>query len=119
MTSEVLVFLIKALHTAIFFVVSALIVYALRCALIGRASRRLLLVSILFPTLIGVLWLLNGRECILSTAIYALSNGDRTTPDIFLPVWMAEWIMTGSTLLLAVATSGVLWRSLTGNWRPR
>jgi hypothetical protein len=118
MRNETLIVLIQALHTAIFFVVAAMILYVLYCGLVGRGSRRLIRVAVLFPILIGVLWWLNGKECILSTAIYALS-GDRATPDIFLPVWIAQWIMTGSTLLLAVAGAIALARTLTGTWRTR
>jgi hypothetical protein len=112
MLNAFLISLIKALHTAVFFVVAGCIVYALRSGLSGRGSRPLLLGCLLFPTLIGALWLLNGKECILSTAIYALAGGDRSTPDIYLPVWLAEWIMTGSTLLLVVAAALVLGRAL-------
>jgi hypothetical protein len=69
------------------------------------------------PTAIGVLWWLNGRECVLSSMIYRLAGGDRTTPDIFLPDCFARWIMTGSTALLAVAVGLVVWRQLAHRWR--
>ncbi len=117
MTAETAIFVIKALHTAVFFVASGCVFYALGCGIAGRASRRLLIAAIAGPTAIGVLWWLNGRECVMSSMIYRLAGGDRTTPDIFLPDWFARWIMTGSTALLAVAVGLVVWRQLAHRWR--
>jgi hypothetical protein len=117
MNAEFAIFLIKALHTAVFFVASGCVLYALCCGIVGRASRKLLITSLALPTAIGVLWWLNGRECVLSSMIYRLAGGDRTTPDIFLPDWFARWIMTGSTALLAVAVGLVVWRQLAHGWR--
>jgi hypothetical protein len=118
MSTGVAIFLIKALHTAVFFVASGGVLYALRCGIVGRASRRPLIAAIAVPTAIGILWWLNGRECLLSSVIYRLSGGDRTTPDIFLPDWFSRWIMTGTTSLLTVAVCLVLWRQLAHKWRP-
>jgi hypothetical protein len=117
MTAETAIFAIKALHTAVFFVAAACVLYALGCGIAGRASRRLLTAAIAAPTAIGLLWWLNGRECVLSSLIYRLADGDRTTADIFLPDWFARWIMTGSTALLVVAVGLVVWRQLTHGWR--
>jgi hypothetical protein len=119
MTAATAIFLIRLVHTAVFFVASGCVLYGLRCGLVGRASRRGLLGSIAVPCAIGILWWLNGRECLLSSMIYRLSGGDRTQPDIFLPDWFARWIMTGSTALLAAAGGLVVWRQLTHRWRPR
>ena len=119
MSTEAAIALIKALHTAVFFVASGCVLYALRCGVVGRASRKLLISSIAAPPAIGILWWLNGRECVLSSMIYRLAGGDRTTPDIFLPDWFARWIMTGSTALLVVAVGLVLWRQLAHQWRTR
>lgn len=118
MTAETVIFLIKALHTAVFFLAAGCVLYALRCGIVGRASRRLLIAALTVPTAIGILWWLNGRECILSSMIYRLSGGDRAQPDIFLPDWFARWIMTGSTSLLVVAAGLVLWRQAMHAWRP-
>jgi hypothetical protein len=119
MTAEVAIFLIKALHTAVFFFVSGCVLYALHCGVVGRASHRFLISAIAVPTAIGILWWLNGHECLLSTLIYRLSDDDHNQPDIFLPDWFARWIMAGSTAVLTVAVALVLWRQLTHNWRPR
>ncbi len=119
MPAETAIVLIKLLHTAVFFVASACVLYALRCGIVGRAWRGLLYAAIGVPTGIGILWWLNGRECLLSSMIYRLSGGDHTQPDIFLPDWFAHWIMAGSTSLLLVAVGLVLWRQLAHKWRPR
>jgi hypothetical protein len=119
MTAEAAIFLLKVLHTAVFFLASGCVLYALRCGIVGRASCRLLLLAIAVPTAIGILWWLNGRECLLSSMIYRLAGGDRTIADIFLPEWFARWIMAGSTSLLVVAVGLVPWRQLTQGWRAR
>jgi hypothetical protein len=119
MSAETAIFLIKALHTAVFFFVSACVLYALRCGIVGRASRGLLISAIGIPSAIGILWWLNGRECLLSSMIYRLSGGDRMQPDIFLPDWFSRWIMIGSTSVLVVAVGLVLWRELAHGWRAR
>jgi hypothetical protein len=118
MTAEVAIFLIKALHTAVFAFVSSCILYVLGCGIVGRAKRGLLNAAIAVPSIVGIFWWLNGRECVLSSIIYRLSAGDRTRADIFLPEWFSSWIMAGSTSLLVVAVGLVLWRQLTQRWRP-
>lgn len=117
MNAEAAIVGIKALHTAVFVFMSGCIAYALYCGIAGRASRRWLNAALLLPTLVGVLWWLNGRECVLSTLIYRLADGDRNQPDIFLPDWLSPWIMTGSTPLLVLAAILASWRQLAHRWR--
>jgi hypothetical protein len=112
------IFLIKALHTAVFLLVSGCVIYVLRCGIAGRAKREWLLAAIAVPLAIGILWCLNRRECMLSSIIYRLSGGDRTVADIFLPDWFASWIMTGSTTLLVVGVCLILWRQISWEWQP-
>jgi hypothetical protein len=119
MSAEAAIFLVKAFHTAVFVFASGCILYVLRCGIVGRGSRRLLLTAIAVPSIIGILWWLNGRECLLSSIIYRLSGGDRTLADIFLPDWAASRIMQVSTPLFAAAIGLVLWRQFAHRWRPR
>jgi len=119
MSAEAGIFIIKALHTAVFVFASACILYALGCGIVGRASRGRLVAAIAVPSVIGILWWLNGRECLLSSMIYRLSAGDRTRPDIFLPDWVASRIMPVSTVLLVAAIGLVLWRQFTHRWRAQ
>ena len=118
MNAEIAIILIKALHTAIFLFASGCILYALVCGITGRASPVGLRVAIAVPTAIGILWWLNGRECLLSSAIYRLADGDHTQSDIFLPDAVASMIMPVSTPLLALAVALVLWRRATRRWKP-
>jgi hypothetical protein len=113
MTADNAIFLVKALHTAVFLVASASILYALWSGLTGRIVWRPLHAAIAVPTIIGLLWWLNGRECLLSSIIYRLAGGDHTQSDIFLPDWMSSRIMPVSTAVLAVAIGLILWRRLT------
>jgi hypothetical protein len=117
MTSATAVALIKALHTAVFLAASGCILYVVYCAAVGRARRWWLRTAILVPIAIGAAWWLNGHECLLSTVIYRLAGGDHAAPDIYLPDWMARNIMPVSTMVLAFAGAGVLWRTLTHRWR--
>lgn len=117
MSTEAAISLVKALHTLVFLLASGCILYALYCGLMGRGSRSRLSAAIAIPAVIGVLWWLNGHECLLSSIIYRLSGGDRSQPDIFLPDWTARLIMPVSAPLLAIAVGLVLWRELTHRWR--
>jgi hypothetical protein len=119
MTNDALIFLVEALHTAVFGFASACVVYGLRCGVTGRASAWLLRSCIAIPTGVGLLWLLNGHECVLSSVIYRLSGGDRAVPDILLPTCFARWIMTGATPVLCFGVALVLWREIAQEWRPK
>ena len=117
MSAGTAIFLIKALHTAVFFFASGCILYALRCGITGYGSRRWLQAAIAVPTAIGIVWWLNGKECLLSSMIYRLADGDHTLSDIFLPDAVATMIMPVSTSLLALAAGLVMWRQFTHRWR--
>ncbi|BAM92131.1 hypothetical protein S58_61560 [Bradyrhizobium oligotrophicum S58] len=97
MATHTAIILIKALHTAVFVFASSCILYALRCSVTGRTAGFRLQIAIAVPSLIGVLWWLNGRECLLSSLIYRFAGDDRTQSDIFLPDAVARLIMPVST----------------------
>lgn len=118
MNAATIIVLIKTLHTVVFLFASACILYALVCGITGRTSRIWLRVAIAVPTAIGILWWLNGRECLLSSMIYRLADGDRTLSDIYLPDTAAQMIMPISTFLLVLAVLLVLWRVFTRRWKP-
>jgi hypothetical protein len=117
MSTPMAIALIQALHTAVFVVVSACIVYVLGCGLAGRARAVLFYPALVAPIAVGAFWLANGRECLLSSAIYRLAGGDRSVPDIFLPGAVSRWIMPVSAAFMAIGGSLALWRTLAGRWR--
>ena len=53
MQANVLIMLLQVLHTAFFVVVSGLVLYVLRCGILGRAARWLLRVALIVPTAMG------------------------------------------------------------------
>lgn len=110
MSAEALISCIRVVHLGVFFFVSSCIVYVVYCGVSGSGSKWLLRTSIAIPTAVGVVWRLNGGECPLASLVYRLAGGDKTTSDILLPLWFSRWIMTGSTLVLAVGIVLVLWR---------
>lgn len=90
----------KLFHTLIFFVVSGCILYVVYCGITGRTNR-FLWASSGFVLLIGVLYAINGFECLLATLVHRLA-GRRDVSDIFLPDWIANKIMLVSTLVYLV-----------------
>lgn len=117
MSAELVLVSIKVLHTAIFFFVSACILYVLVSAIIGRTRRWVINTAAIIPTLVGASWWLNGHECPLATVVYRLSAGDHSVADIYLPDWFSRWIMTSSTSIMLFAGVIVLWRTLTHRWK--
>lgn len=116
MQADMLIVLLQVLHTAFFVVVSWLVLYVLRCGILGRASPRLLRVAIIVPTAVGVAWWLNGHECLFATVIYRLADGDRTQADILCPDWFAVRIMPVSSIVMLTGLVLVTWRTLNHRW---
>ena len=115
MTAEAAISFVRVFHLGVFFFVSSCILYVLYCGAFGGGSKWLLRICIAIPTTVGVVWRLNGGECPLASLVYRLAGGDKTTSDILLPLWFSRWIMTGSTIVLAVGIVLVLWRG-TDRW---
>jgi len=117
--NEAIIALVKTLHTAVFVLASGCIVYVLVSGAVGRTHRLLLYAAFLIPVAIGAAWFINGRECLLSSVIYRLSDGDHAVADIYLPDAVARRIMPVSTALLALGGGMAVWRTITRRWRPR
>jgi hypothetical protein len=116
-STETLIALLQVLHTAFFLAMSALVLYVLRCGIVGRASRRLLWLAIVMPVAVGASWWLNGRECLFATVIYALAGGDHSRADILCPDWFAVRIMPVSSAIMLGGLLLVAWRTLTRRWQ--
>jgi hypothetical protein len=95
------IFLLKLVHTFIFFCAAACILYVLYCGLFGKKGRYLWWAAA-FVFTIGVIFAANGLECPISTLIYKLA-GRRGIPDIFLPDWIATKIMPVSTPIYTIS----------------
>ena len=116
--AEAAIVLIKALHTAVFLFASGCILYALCCGIVGRASHRAAAHrdrgTDRSSACSGGSTAANA--CCRASSI-ACPPAIARQPDIFLPDWVASWIMPVSTSLLVAAVSGALGQ--TGGDRER
>jgi hypothetical protein len=115
MSDQMIVTLIKMIHTLVFLVASLCVLYTLRCGIVGEMKLRRLRFSILLPSVIFILWLINGHKCILASLVYYFSGGNHSVSDIYLPEWLASRIMPYSTAVMSVAISLILFRMATNN----
>ena len=111
------IFLIKLVHTLIFFVLSAGILYTVYSGLVNRVTRwsKLAIVAVLVE---GVALLLNGGTCPLRSWAEQLGDPHGSVTDIFLPRWLADRIFSLCTPLFVLGSVLVIARSL-GSGRSR
>ena len=95
-----MIFWIKLLHTLIFAVASACILYIVYCGISGKVNRYLwLAIGTIFA--IAIIHAVNGFECPLATLVHRLA-GRSDVSDIFLPDWIARNIMPVSTAIFVI-----------------
>ncbi len=116
-TNRIAIFLIKFVHTLIFFVLSAGILYTVYSGLVNRVTRwtHLAMASIVVE---GVVLLLYGGSCPLRLWAERLGDAKGSVTDIFLPRWLADRIFTLCTPLFLLGSALVLVRGL-ANGRAR
>lgn len=102
------IFIVKLVHTLVFLLFSSCVLYILFCAVTNRFPRRAA-VAVFLILFEGVVLLLNGWECPLTTLARSLGAADGQVADIFLPRWFADRLFeictplfVGSSLLLLV-----------------
>src|SRR5215212_9996366 len=101
-------FLVKLVHTLIFFLFGSCVLYILFCGITNRFPRKAG-VAIFLILIEGVILLLNDWECPLTTLARSLGAPDGQVADIFLPRWFADRLFVlctplflGSSILLLV-----------------
>ena len=101
MRNESKVFVVKLVHSVIFFFMVACLGYILYCAIIGRYDWTLL-IALGAICLEGLVLLFNRGKCPFTGLAekYGAANGAVT--DIFLPMWCARHTFKISTTLFAV-----------------
>ena len=111
-----LVFLIKFVHTVIFFALSASNFVILYAAIVNRITgwTKLALVAMFLE---GVVLIGNGWQCPLRSWAEALGAERGSVTDIFLPRWLADRIFTLCTPLLVVSCVVLAGRQLYAKWR--
>ena len=80
---------VKALHTAIYAVMVAAILYVVYCGVTGTLNV-LLAVSIGLVSLEAAVFLGNGRKCPLTALAKQYGDPKGYVGDIFLPEWLAR-----------------------------
>lgn len=102
---------IKAVHTVIWAVLSAVIFYLLYAVITGRLDQwfwwGLGLVGLEVLTL-----LVFGMSCPLTVLARRLSGSQRANFDIFLPEWLARHNKAICSVILLVVLVGMAWRLL-------
>lgn len=102
---------IKLVHTAIFFLLAACVLYILFCALSNRYSRRTsLAIALIFIE--GIVLVLNDWECPLTTLAQRVGAAQGGVADIFLPRILADHLFEICTPLFVCSTLLLLIRRL-------
>jgi hypothetical protein len=93
-------FLIKAMHSTIFFFMTACLLYILYAGIV-KAFDWVLLVALGAILLEGLVLILNHWQCPLTDLARKYGDERGTVTDIFLPKWMARHVFRGSTILFS------------------
>lgn len=94
-------FLIKLIHTLIFFFISACLIYILYAA-ISKTYDRYLVIALSAVFIEGVALLLNHFQCPLTSLAKKYGDEKGSVADIFLPAWCARNIFLISAVLFVV-----------------
>lgn len=94
--------LIKAVHTAIFFVMNGAMAALLYAVILDKITL-LTWVAVALFLLEGIVLIANGWQCPLTTYVERLGSTHGQITDIFLPKWLADRIFPIYTSLLVVA----------------
>lgn len=103
-------FLVKFIHSAIFFVMSLCVMYILYAAVTDQRSP-LLVVAVGAVLLEGAILALNRCQCPLTDLAKQYGDAKGSVTDIFLPAWFAPHVFTVCTTLFLI---GVV--LLIANW---
>jgi hypothetical protein len=107
--------LIKTLHTAIFLIQSAAILYIVYSGITGRRDVWLV-VAIVLVLAETIVFLANGSRCPLTGVARRLGDvhGNDYIADIFLPAWFAPLIPRICGGLALIGLLLVIWRLISG-----
>jgi hypothetical protein len=108
----VLILAIKLFHTLVFFFLSACILYILYCGIANRYSRKTTaaIVLIVFE---GIVLVLNGWQCPLTSLAQSLGAAQPDVASLFLPRWLADHIFGICTPLFLASSALLLIRRMT------
>ena len=93
---------VKAVHTFVWFIVEAAMVYVIGAGLRGRTDRRVAIASGIVAAE-SLVFTVNGFRCPLTTMAESLGAEDGAVTDIFLPRWFAKSLPMIHAPLLALA----------------
>ena len=100
---------IKSLHTAVFLLMSASILYILYCGL-TRTYDGPLVIALAAVTIESLVFLVNGRRCPLTALArrYGAATGDGWTADIYLPAWSIPLVTPVCSVLFVAGLLALL-----------
>jgi hypothetical protein len=108
----VLILAIKLFHTLVFLFLSGCILYILYCGITNRYSRKTT-AAIVFIVFEGIVLVLNGWQCPLTSLAQSLGAAQPDVASLFLPRWLADHIFGICTPLFLASSALLLIRRLT------
>ena len=102
------IFIIKLVHSIIFFIMVFSLIYIFYCAVTGRYDWTLL-VAIGAILVEGMALLLNKGKCPLTTLAMKLGAASGSVTDIFLPMWCAQHTFRISVIVVIIE---LIWLSI-------
>jgi hypothetical protein len=95
------IFVIKLIHSVIYFFMVACLIYIFYCGIVGRYDWTLL-AALIAIFLEGAALLLNHGECPLTTLARQSGDPNGSVTDIFLPMWCARQTFRVSIVVVAI-----------------
>ncbi|MEO1101859.1 MAG: hypothetical protein AAFW65_08435 [Pseudomonadota bacterium] len=108
MDTDTQIALVKATHTAIYFINVSGIIYMIWCGITNRFNR-LTWAAFALSAIIAIQLPLNGWECVLRTWIVHLA-GTPYVSDLYLPNWVGWWAVPSVAPFNALAYGLIIWR---------
>lgn len=104
------ILLIKTVHSVLFFLLSACVLYTLYSGVVGRITVATW-IAVLFVACEGIVLIITRWKCPLTTLAERLGAPNGAVADLFLPQWFADrlFLICGVTMVFAVALVMFRW----------
>ena len=107
------IFIIKLIHSIIFFFMVACLAYILYCAIVRRYDWTLLF-ALAAICVEGLVLLLNSGKCPFTGLARKYGDPNGTVTDLFLPEWCARHTFRVSSVIVVIELIWLAWGYFTG-----